>query len=69
MLTTDPPFIEFETMAAIFKIATCKHPLYELPSEVSDVCVDMLNMCFRQPESDRPSAEHLLHHKFAIEFT
>ena len=64
MLTTDPPFIEYETMAAIFKIATCKHPLYKLPANISQNCKDVLYLCFTQPEQNRPVAKVLLQHDF-----
>ncbi|KAK6183407.1 hypothetical protein SNE40_010896 [Patella caerulea] len=35
MLSTKPPFHEYEPMAAMFQIAKCKHPEYELPNNVT----------------------------------
>ena len=67
MLTKDPPWIEFEAMAAIFKIATADHPRYELPSHSTDVARDFINRCFRRTQTERPSAEELLRHKFCRE--
>ena len=65
MLTKNPPWVEFEAMAAIFKIATCKEPNYTLPAEVSPTCRDFLKLCFRKKTSERPSARDLLEgHRF-----
>lgn len=67
MLTVNPPWHEFETMAAIYKIATCDFKAqYSLPSGSSDLAHDILNRCFQSPES-RPSAEELLRHRFCKE--
>lgn len=71
MLTKNPPWIEFEAMAAIFKIATCDQPKYELPAYVSDASRDFIRVCFRKNTSERPSAEELLdtHRFLLIEYT
>ena len=69
MITTNPPWIEFETMAAIFKIATSDHPRYELPVESSDYARDILRLCFILDTEKRPSAEELLRHKFCTNYT
>ncbi|XP_013416446.1 mitogen-activated protein kinase kinase kinase 3 isoform X2 [Lingula anatina] len=69
MLTSSPPWSEFEAMAAIFKIATADTPQYELPAHVSLVARDILELCFRKNQKDRPYAEELLKHRFVNEFT
>ena len=69
MLTTNPPWIEYETMAAIFKIATSEHPLYELPKGTSDYARDILRLCFQLDTDKRPSAEDLLRHRFCNEYS
>ncbi|CAH1789656.1 unnamed protein product [Owenia fusiformis] len=69
MLTKNPPWIEFEAMAAIFKIATTDTPKYELPKETSDVARDFLRIIFRKKQQERPTAEELLRHKFCNDFS
>ena len=64
MLTKHPPFIEYETMAALFKIATCVHPEYSLPASVSETCKDFIRLCLRKESRERLSAEQLLSHRF-----
>ena len=69
MLTTNPPWIEFETMAAIFKIATSDYPKFELPSNISNDCQIFLRACFKK-EQFRPTAMDLLSNfKFCNEYT
>ncbi|KAK2190493.1 hypothetical protein NP493_78g03005 [Ridgeia piscesae] len=69
MLTSTPPWIEFEAMAAIFKIATSDYPKYELAVETSDVAKNFLKKCFHKSPTSRPSAKELLQHRFVNEFT
>ena len=69
MLTQRPPFAAFEPFAAMFKIATCKHPEYELPTSTSPAVRDFLNVTFQRKSQDRPSAEDLLEHKFVKDLT
>ena len=64
MLTKHPPWIEYEAMAAIFKIATSDFPKYELSPEVSHTAHDFLSLCFQRARNSRPSAAELLNHKF-----
>ena len=64
MLTTNPPWIEFEAMAAIFKIATSERPRYELPAGISDSTKDFLRLVFFKLPASRPSARELLQHRF-----
>ena len=70
MFTKNPPWHEFEPMAAIFKVATCDHPKYELPPKVSGVARSLLKLCFRKTQSERPSAQWLLDNsEFVNKFT
>lgn len=64
MLTKRPPWAEFETMAAIYKIATEDHPKYELPKNTSEQTRHFLSMTFRRVPQERPTAEDLLYHPF-----
>jgi serine/threonine protein kinase len=67
MLSGHPPWYEFETMAAIFKIATSDWPQYELPSSVSEAAEDFVRRCFQKDPQQRMSAEELLRHRFCRE--
>ncbi|KAI0228355.1 Mitogen-activated protein kinase kinase kinase 2 [Lamellibrachia satsuma] len=69
MLTSNPPWIEFEAMAAIFKIATSDYPKYELAVGTSDIARNFLKLCFHKTPTIRPSAMDLLQHRFVNEFT
>ncbi|KAL5005591.1 hypothetical protein ScPMuIL_016749 [Solemya velum] len=64
MLTTKPPWAQYESMAAIFKIATEEQMSYELPTYISSVARDFLRLTFKRTPHDRPSAEDLLRHRF-----
>lgn len=64
MLTCNPPWHEFEAMAAIYKIATADFPKYELPKHVSEEMQQLLRCCFQKDASQRPSAEDLLNMRF-----
>lgn len=64
MLTQRPPYAEYESMAAIYKIATEDHPQYKLPSTISKTCYEILALTFKKNHKDRPTAEDLLRHRF-----
>lgn len=69
MLTGKPPFSTYEPMAAMFQIATSKHPKYELPHPNSVHVRDFLNLTFQRAFHERPSAEDLLKNKFVRDVT
>ena len=69
MLTQRPPFSEYEPFAAMFQIATCKHPKYELPASASLAAKEFLSFSFQRRGQDRPAAEELLDHKFVKDLT
>ena len=64
MLTQRPPYSDYESMAAIYKIATEDHPQYKLPSSASKACNEILLLTFKKNHKDRPTAEDLLKHRF-----
>ncbi|KAL3854713.1 hypothetical protein ACJMK2_013971 [Sinanodonta woodiana] len=63
MMTLKPPWAEFETMAAIYKIAT-EEPRYELPRNASNDLRNFLYLTFRKNPQERPTAEDMLRHPF-----
>lgn len=67
MLTTFPPWHDFEAMAAIFKIATSEFPKYELPRNTADFTKEFLKECFQRDQHLRKSAEELLKTRFPQE--
>ncbi len=69
MLTTNPPWSDFETMAAIFKIATSDHPKYTLPDNVSRDCCKFLEDCFKKEKYRPSSADLLSNSRFCNEYT
>jgi serine/threonine protein kinase len=63
MLTTKPPWFQYEPMAALFKIATqVTQP--KLPAHISTSCRSFIDACLQRDSSYRPTASELLHHKF-----
>ena len=64
MATGKPPFHELGTPeAAIFKVGmNQQHP--EIPENLSQDAHSFLLSCFEPDQSDRPTAEKLLHHDF-----
>lgn len=63
MLTTKPPWADYEAMAAIFKIAT-QETEPSLPQSVSQDARNFLSLCFKKILANRPSAAELLRHNF-----
>ena len=60
LLTTRPPYYEFEPMAAMFRIVTDDCP--PLPTGISEHLKNFLLKCFTKDPSKRPSAKELLQH-------
>ena len=60
LLTTKPPYYEFEPMAAMFRIVTDDCP--PIPNGISNFLKDFLLKCFTKEPSKRPSAKELLLH-------
>ena len=63
-MSGNPPWHEFEGVAAIFKIATEKPPIGEVSQKVSKSAADFIELCFRRKKDSRPSAKELLRHPF-----
>ncbi|XP_022104396.1 mitogen-activated protein kinase kinase kinase 2-like isoform X2 [Acanthaster planci] len=68
MLTTKPPWADYEAMAAIFKIAT-QPTIPQLPSTVSDVARDFLQLMLIRDPQQRPWSHELLRHEFVNNFS
>ena len=60
LLTTKPPYYEFEPMAAMFRIVTDDCP--PIPNGISNFLKDFLLKCFIKEPSKRPNAKELLLH-------
>jgi len=60
LLTTQPPYYEFDAMAAMFRIVRDKCP--PLPNGISDNLRDFLLRCFEKDPENRASAKELLKH-------
>lgn len=69
MLTGNPPWHEFEGVAAIFKIATEKPPIAEVSRKASKTAADFIELCFRRKKDSRPSAKELVRHPFVCRMT
>jgi len=69
MLSGNPPWHEFEGVAAIFKIATEKPPIGEVSRKVSPAAAEFLAECFKRNKDERPMARDLLRHPFVSEMT
>ncbi|XP_047138085.1 mitogen-activated protein kinase kinase kinase 3 isoform X1 [Hydra vulgaris] len=63
MLTTKPPWFQFEPMAALFKIAT-QTTIPHLPDDSSISCKRFVDDCFKRDPSLRPNALELLSYAF-----
>lgn len=68
MLTTRPPWAEFEPMAALFKIAT-QPTLPELPLDLSDDAKGFVKSTLTRSSRERPSADELLNFSFVVNST
>jgi len=69
MLTGNPPWHEYEGVAAIFKIATQEPPIHQIPKSASVVAREFLAVCMCRDKDRRPTSEELMVHKFVNEFT
>ncbi|XP_078344177.1 mitogen-activated protein kinase kinase kinase 3-like [Oculina patagonica] len=65
MLTTKPPWSEFEPMAAMFKIAT-QPTEPSLPSDLSEDAREFIQSTLTKDAMQRPSAEELLSFNFIV---
>ncbi|XP_074627501.1 mitogen-activated protein kinase kinase kinase 2-like isoform X2 [Acropora palmata] len=68
MLTTRPPWAEFEPMAALFKIAT-QPTQPELPLDLSDDAKAFVKSTLTRSSRERPSADELLNFSFVVNST
>ncbi|XP_072033710.1 mitogen-activated protein kinase kinase kinase 2-like [Amphiura filiformis] len=68
MLTTKPPWADFEAMAAIFKIAT-QPTQPALPQSLSKDGRDFIGLSFRRDPKERPGTLDLLKHSFVTQFS
>ncbi|CAF3149963.1 unnamed protein product [Rotaria sp. Silwood2] len=64
MLTTGPPWQNLQPIAAIFHIATCEKPEYQLPDNVSNSAREFIDTCLTKDYHHRPTAEDLINHAF-----
>lgn len=69
MLTGNPPWHDFEAVAAIFRTATSNQPGYQLPPGASRTAEDFLALCFVRDKDERPTARDLLRDRFCNDFT
>ena len=69
MLSGNPPWHEFEGIAAIYRIATSAQPEYQLPAGTSKLAQNFLNQCFVKDFSRRPQAKELLRDAFVKAYT
>ncbi len=60
LLTTKPPYYDYNVFAAMFRIVTDEHP--PLPENISDNLADFLKKCFIKDPHLRPKSKDLLHH-------
>lgn len=68
MLTTKPPWAEFEPMAALFKIAT-QPTEPSLPHDLSEDAMEFIQSTLTKNSWQRPSADELLNFTFVINST
>ena len=60
LLTTEPPYYEFNMFAAMFRIVMDEHP--PLPEGISENLKDFLKKCFTKDPHLRPKSKDLLNH-------
>ncbi|XP_061364474.1 mitogen-activated protein kinase kinase kinase YODA-like [Gastrolobium bilobum] len=63
MATTEPPWYQYEGVAAMFKIGNSKE-LPQIPDHLSNEGKDFVRKCLQRNPHDRPSASELLDHPF-----
>ncbi|CAN6458632.1 unnamed protein product [Victoria cruziana] len=63
MATSKPPWIQYEGVAAIFKIGNSKE-IPPIPDYISDEGKNFINLCLQRDPSLRPTASQLLGHPF-----
>ncbi|XP_031482544.1 mitogen-activated protein kinase kinase kinase 3-like [Nymphaea colorata] len=63
MATSKPPWIQYEGVAAIFKIGNSKE-IPSIPDHISDEGKDFLRQCLQRDPSARPTAAKLMNHPF-----
>ncbi|KAJ4766369.1 Mitogen activated protein kinase kinase kinase [Rhynchospora pubera] len=63
MVTSKPPWSQYEGVAAIFKIANSKE-IPEIPEHFSAEGKHFLNLCLQRDPAARPTAAQLLEHPF-----
>ncbi|XP_021844658.1 mitogen-activated protein kinase kinase kinase YODA isoform X2 [Spinacia oleracea] len=63
MATTQPPWSQYEQVAAVFKIAT-SNELPVVPDNLSEEGKDFVQQCLQRNPQDRPTAIQLLGHPF-----
>ncbi|XP_031504164.1 mitogen-activated protein kinase kinase kinase 3-like [Nymphaea colorata] len=63
MVTAKPPWIQYEGVAAIFKIGNSKE-IPPIPDYVSDEGKNFISLCLQRDPSLRPTAAQLLGHPF-----
>lgn len=64
MLTTKPPWAEFEPIVALYKIPNADFPQFSLSDNASAIVHDFLRQVFKQNYVERPTAEQLILHPF-----
>ncbi|CAF1048360.1 unnamed protein product [Rotaria sordida] len=64
MLTTGPPWQNLQPIAAIFHIATCDKPQYQLPENASNSAREFIDACLTKDYHQRSTAEDLMNHAF-----
>jgi serine/threonine protein kinase len=60
LITSKPPYSEFDIYGALYRIIQDEHP--PLPEGISDYLVDFLKLCFIKDPKNRPEAKELLNH-------
>jgi serine/threonine protein kinase len=64
LLTTKPPYYNFNVFAAMFRIVSDVHP--PLPEGISENLVDFLKKCFTKDPHQRFSSKALLNHPWIV---
>ena len=64
MSTGQPPWAEYQPIAAIYRIGSIDTPVPELPEKFSPEARDFVRKCLIRNPDERPSAAELLQHDF-----